>query len=510
MLLLSPRVSDVEIHLKTTLTSTKMSTMKVSLFFKKRALLIFLSLFCLGLKAQGNKKPNIVFILVDDLGWMDISVNGSTFYETPNIDQLAEEGIRFTQAYAASPICSPTRASILTGKNPARINLTQWIGGPGNPDYLRNLPLEEVLFPELLQDAGYKTAFMGKWHLNNVAGEETFWPDKQGFDVNVAGHFRGGLYIKNKYFSPWNIPNLENGPEGEYMTDRLANEAVKFIDKNASAPFLLYFSLYSVHAPFDAPTNRIAKYEKKKEVLALTDEDRFAEETNAEKPFTYRKKQDHPTYAAMVESMDMAVGKILGELNDKGIADNTVVIFFSDNGGLSTSEGIPTANSPLRAGKGWLYEGGIREPAIIKWPGTIKPGMVSDATITSMDFYPTILEMTGQPLRPDLHIDGRSLVPLLKGETNKLHEVTYYHYPHHSNQKGSPSSAIRDGDYKLIVFLNENRFELYNLKNDIGERHNLAPKLPELTNHLYKKLYEWWEEVDAKFPKEFIKKAPQS
>ncbi|WP_089886258.1 sulfatase [Kriegella aquimaris] len=484
--------------------------MKVSLFFKKRALLIFLSLFCLGLKAQGNKKPNIVFILVDDLGWMDISVNGSTFYETPNIDQLAEEGIRFTQAYAASPICSPTRASILTGKNPARINLTQWIGGPGNPDYLRNLPLEEVLFPELLQDAGYKTAFMGKWHLNNVAGEETFWPDKQGFDVNVAGHFRGGLYIKNKYFSPWNIPNLENGPEGEYMTDRLANEAVKFIDKNASAPFLLYFSLYSVHAPFDAPTNRIAKYEKKKEVLALTDEDRFAEETNAEKPFTYRKKQDHPTYAAMVESMDMAVGKILGELNDKGIADNTVVIFFSDNGGLSTSEGIPTANSPLRAGKGWLYEGGIREPAIIKWPGTIKPGMVSDATITSMDFYPTILEMTGQPLRPDLHIDGRSLVPLLKGETNKLHEVTYYHYPHHSNQKGSPSSAIRDGDYKLIVFLNENRFELYNLKNDIGERHNLAPKLPELTNHLYKKLYEWWEEVDAKFPKEFIKKAPQS
>ncbi len=510
MLLLSPRVSDVEIHLKTTLTSTKMSTMKVSLFFKIRALLIFLSLFCLGLKAQGNKKPNIVFILVDDLGWMDISANGSTFYETPNIDQLAEEGIRFTQAYAASPICSPTRASILTGKNPARIDLTQWIGGPGNPNYLRNLPLEEVLFPELLQDAGYKTAFMGKWHLNNVAGEETFWPDKQGFDVNVAGHFRGGLYIKNKYFSPWNIPNLENGPEGEYMTDRLANEAVKFIDKNASDPFLLYFSLYSVHAPFDAPTNRIAKYEKKKEVLALTDEDRFAEETNAEKPFTYRRKQDHPTYAAMVESMDMAVGKILGELNDKGIADNTVVIFFSDNGGLSTSEGIPTANTPLRAGKGWLYEGGIREPAIIKWPGTIKPGMVSDATITSMDFYPTILEMTGQPLRPDLHIDGKSLVPLLKGETNKRHEVNYYHYPHHSNQKGSPSSAIRDGEYKLIVFLNENRFELYNLKNDIGERHNLARKLPELTNHLYKKLYEWWEEVDAKFPKEFIKKAPQS
>ncbi|CAZ97663.1 sulfatase [Zobellia galactanivorans] len=460
--------------------------------------------------AQTDKQPNIVFILVDDLGWMDIAANGSTFYETPNIDQLAKEGIRFTKAYAASPICSPTRASILTGKNPARIDLTQWIGGPGNPDYLRNLPLEEVLFPELLQDAGYKTAFMGKWHLNNVAGEEKFWPDKQGFDVNVAGHFRGGLYIKNKYFSPWNIPNLENGPEGEYMTDRLAKEAIDFIDENSKAPFLLYFSLYSVHAPFDAPADRVEKYEKKKKALALTDKERFAEEKNAQKPFKYRIKQDHPTYAAMVESMDMAVGKILGKLQEKGIADNTVVIFFSDNGGLSTSEGIPTANTPLRAGKGWLYEGGIREPAIIRWPGTIKPGTVSDAVITSMDFYPTILEMTGQALRPDLHVDGKSLVPLLKGESHKLHEATYYHYPHRSNQKGSPSSAIIDGDYKLIVFLNENRFELYNLKSDIGETHNLASELPELTQHMYKKLYQWWDEVDAKFPKEFVKKAPKS
>ena len=473
-------------------------------------LLLLLTALNTAVHAQTKENPNVVFILVDDLGWMDISANGSTFYETPNIDQLAKEGIRFTQAYAASPICSPTRASILTGKNPARIDLTQWIGGPGNPNYLRNLPLEEVLFPELLQDAGYKTAFMGKWHLNNVAGEETFWPDKQGFDVNVAGHFRGGLYIKNKYFSPWNIPNLENGPEGEYMTDRLADEAVKFIEINSNNPFLLYFSLYSVHAPFEAPADRVAKYEKKKKALNLTDEERFAKETNTEKPFTYRVKQDHPTYAAMVESMDMAVGKILGKLKEKGVADNTVVIFFSDNGGLSTSEGIPTANTPLRAGKGWLYEGGIREPAIIKWPGTVTPGIVSDAVITSMDFYPTILEMTGQPIRPDLHIDGKSLVPLLKGKANKMHEATYYHYPHRSNQKGSPSSAIRDGDYKLIVFLNDNRFELYDLKNDIGETHNLATELPALTDHLYKKLYEWWNEVDAKFPKEFIKKAPQS
>jgi len=480
--------------------------MKLPYHYKVQIVLIGLFLLCFPLNAQSDQKPNIVFILVDDLGWMDIGANGSTFYETPNIDQLASEGMRFTQAYAASPICSPTRASILTGKNPARINLTQWIGGPGNPDYARNLPLDEVLFPELLQEAGYKTAFMGKWHLNNKAGEETYWPDKQGFDINIAGHFRGGLYIENKYFSPWDIPNLENGPEGEYMTDRLANEAVNFIDENANNPFLLYFSLYSVHAPFSAPADRIEKYDKKKEKLALTDEERFAQESNGEKPFTYRKKQDHPAYAAMVESMDMAVGRILGKLKREGIADNTVVIFFSDNGGLSTSEGTPTANTPLRAGKGWLYEGGIREPAIFKWPGKIKPGTVSDAIITSMDFYPTILEITGQPLRPDLHIDGKSLVPLLKGDANKIHEATYYHYPHRSNQKGGPSSAIRDGDYKLILFLNENRLELYNIKSDIGETNNLAPKLPELTNHLYEKLYEWWDEVDAKFPKEFIKK----
>jgi len=475
---------------------------------KKAALLIAVALFHLNTSAQTDKKPNVVFFLVDDLGWMDIGANGSSFYETPNIDQLAKEGVRFTQAYVASPICSPARASILTGKNPARINLTQWIGGPGNPDYEKNLALEEVLFPEVLQEAGYKTIFLGKWHLNDVAGEEKFWPNQQGFDINIAGHFRGGLYIKNKYFSPWNIPNLENGPDNEYMTDRLADEATSFIDKNDKDPFLMYFSFYSVHAPFAAPTDRVEKYNKKKALLGLTDEQRFAEETEGPKTFTYRTKQDHPTYAAMVESMDMAVGKVLNKIKEKELSDNTIVVFFADNGGLSTSEGTPTSNAPLRAGKGWLYEGGIREPAIIKWPGVIQPGTVSDAVITSMDFYPTILEMTGQPLRPDLHIDGKSLVPLLKNESKKVHDVMYFHYPHRSNQKGGPSSAIRDGDYKLILFLNENKFELYNIKNDIGERHNLASELPEITNHLYKKLYDWWDEVDARFPKEFVKQAP--
>lgn len=447
----------------------------------------------------GDDRPNFVFFLVDDLGWMDVAANGSSFYETPNIDRLAGEGFRFTQAYAASPVCSPTRAAILTGKNPARINLTQWIGGPGNPDYERNLPLEEKLFPELLQEAGYKNIFLGKWHLNNRDGEGEFWPDKQGFDVNIAGHFRGGLYLKNKYFSPWDIPNIENGPDGEYITDRLADEAVNFIKQDRDSPFLVYFSFYNVHAPFSAPEPLVQKYEEKTRDLGLSEEDRFGEFSFGGKQIRYRDSQDHATYAAMVESMDRAVGKVLESLEEKGIADNTVVVFFSDNGGLSTSEGMPTANTPLRAGKGWLYEGGIREPAIIKWPQVAQP-TVSPAMITCMDFYPTILEMAGIELQPDLHQDGKSLVPLLKGETEQVHESAYFHYPHRSNQRGRPSSAIRKGDYKLIVFFDDGHKELYNLKQDLGEKKDLAADMPELTQDLYQELKTWWKEVDARFP----------
>ena len=456
--------------------------------------------FSACLVKQDGEGPNFVFILVDDLGWMDIGAYGSSFYETPCIDKLASEGIRFTQAYAASPVCSPTRASILTGKNPARLKLTQWIGGPGNPEYLPNLPLEEVLFPELLKEAGYTNIFLGKWHLNNREGEGTFWPDKQGFDINVAGHWRGGLYLPNQYFAPWDIPNLQNGPDGQYMTDRLAQEAVHFIDTHAEDPFLLYLSFYSVHAPFSAPPERVEKYNHKKDQLALRDEDRFGLEEISGKSFTYRKKQDHPTYAAMVASMDMAVGQVLDQLKSKGIDDHTVVIFFSDNGGLSTSEGTPTANTPLRCGKGWIYEGGIREPAIIKWPGKVKGGITSDAVITSMDFYPTILEMAGLPLRPDLHSDGQSLVPLLRGKASKVHGTTFFHYPHRSNQKGGPSGAIREGDYKLIVFFDDNKLELYNIKQDIGEQHNLANVMPERRDQMLQKLQDWWSEVDARFP----------
>lgn len=455
--------------------------------------------------AQPAQRPNFVFFLIDDMGWMDIGANGSPFYETPHVDRLAREGMRFTQAYAASPICSPTRASILTGKNPARINMTQWIGGPGNPDYVKNLPLEEILLPELLREAGYTNGFFGKWHLNNRAGERTFWPQTQGFDVNIAGHWRGGLYIPNQFFSPWNIPNIENGPDGEYITDRLGAEAAQFIEDHQHKPFLAYVSFYTVHAPFCAPKERVAKYEKKRKRLGLTDEQRFGQENAAGKTFKYRKAQDHATYAAMVESMDMAVGTVLDKLKAFGLEDNTVVCFFSDNGGLSTSEGTPTANTPLRAGKGWLYEGGIREPAIIKWPGVVSPGTVSDAVITSMDFFPTLLEMAGLALRPDLHVDGKSLVPVLRQQVKGVHKAAYFHYPHRSNQRGVPSGAIRVGDYKLINFFQDNALELYNLKEDISETHNLAQELPQRRDALLGMLYAWWDEVDARFPRGFAR-----
>ena len=469
--------------------------------------LLIMGIVLASLAVPGHAKlatrPNIVFILVDDMGWMDIGANGSRFYETPHVDRLAAQGMRFTQAYAASPICSPTRASILTGKNPARINMTQWIGGPGNPDYIKNLPLEEVLLPEVLKSAGYTNGFFGKWHLNNKAGEKTYWPQEQGFDINVAGHWRGGLYMPNKFFSPWNMPNIESGPDGEYITDRLAADAAQFIEEHKDGPFLAYVSFYTVHAPFCAPKERVAKYDKKKEALGLTDDDRFGQENAAGKQFKYRKAQDHATYAAMVESMDMAVGTILDKIEALGLEDNTIVCFFSDNGGLSTSEGTPTANTPLRAGKGWLYEGGIREPAIIKWPGEVEPGAVSDALITSMDFYPSLLEMAGLPLRPDLHMDGKSLVPVLRQQAKEVHKATYFHYPHRSNQRGVPSGAIRVGDYKLINFFGDNTIELYNLRHDISETRNLANDLPEMRDAMLGMLYAWWDDVDAQFPTGF-------
>jgi arylsulfatase A-like enzyme len=459
---------------------------------------------CTATGATSPKRPNFVFFLVDDLGWRDLGCFGSPFYETPNVDRLAEGGMRFTNAYAACPVCSPTRASIMAGKYPARMNTTDWFGAP-QPDtahkhrtkdrpllpapYEDRLPLGEVTLAEALHDAGYRTFFAGKWHL----GGEGFLPEDQGFELNKGGHHRGSP--PGGYFAPYKNPKLEDGPEGEHLPARLADETAQFIEENRDAPFLAYLSFYSVHTPLQSRDDLKEKYEAK---AMKVDPDAPRWGTEGERKS--RLIQDHPVYGGMVEAMDQAVGTVLAKLEQHGLADNTVVIFMSDNGGLSTSEGHPTSNLPLRAGKGWLYEGGIREPMIIKWPGATSPDSVCDQPVISTDFYPTMLEMAGLPPRTEQHVDGMSLVPLLKGAGKMPTRPLYWHYPHYGNQGGSPGAAIRLGDWKLIEFFEDGHLELYNLREDLSELNDLAVSRPEKVEELADVLRAWQKDVDARFP----------
>ncbi|MCU0914128.1 MAG: sulfatase-like hydrolase/transferase [Planctomycetes bacterium] len=458
-------------------------------------------------------RPNFVFFLVDDLGRQDLGCYGSTFYETPNLDRLAAQGMRFTSAYAACPVCSPTRASIMTGKYPARIRLTNYIAGarPGkllSAEYFHYMKLEEVTLAEALKEAGYRTNFVGKWHLGN----EPYYPEKQGFDVNVGGCDAGA---PPTYFYPYtrgnrSIPGLEQGQPGEYLTDRLADESRKLIEQSKDQPFLLYLSFYAVHIPLQAKKELVEKYTAKAKQLGLEDKPHFATDEqwpktaagDAKWRATLRTRilQDHAVYSAMMESLDQAVGRVLNKLDELGLADNTIVFFMSDNGGLATAEGQPTCNLPLRAGKGWLYEGGIREPMIIKWPGMVKPGSTCDEPVTSTDFYPTMLEMAGLPLKPGQHVDGQSMVPLLKGTGGLQRKAIYWHYPHYSNQGGGPGGAVRMGDFKLIESYEDNRVELYNLRADLGEQHDLAAEMPEKAAELRRMLQQWRRVVDAVMP----------
>ncbi len=431
-----------------------------------------------------GRKPNFVFILIDDLGWSDLACYGSTFYETPNIDKLAQGGMRFTDAYAACPVCSPTRASIMTGKYPARLHLTDWIKGHVAPkaklrvpDWTMYLDHSEVTLAEALKSAGYVSASVGKWHL----GDEEYYPDKQGFDVNIGG-YRAGQ--PPTYFSPykkdreWNnhIPTMEDGEDGEYLTDRLTDEALSFMEDNRDKPFFLYLSHYAVHTPIEGKEEIAAKYEAKI------------------KP---GQKQKNPMYAAMIESVDESVGRVMGKLDELGIDEHTIVIFMSDNGGLS---GIGdwlniTSNAPLREGKGTAYEGGVREPMIVRWPGVVKPGSVCSEPVTSIDFYPTMLEMAGVGGDPGHIVDGENLIPLLKQSGSIDREAIYWHYPHYHITL--PFGSVRKGDYKLIEYFEDGRLELYNLKEDIGEQHNLAHEMPEKAEELKKTLYEWRKSVNA-------------
>jgi arylsulfatase A len=429
-------------------------------------------------------KSNIVFILVDDLGWADVGCFGSKYYETPHIDRLASEGMRFTDAYAACAVCSPTRASIMTGKYPARLHLTDYIPGEGDsprnllkvPEWQKYLPLDEVTIAAALKSAGYVSASIGKWHL----GGPPYYPQHHGFDVNVAG---GDIGHPATYFWPYqgkssSVPGLQgSGEPGEYLTDRLTDEAEKFIERNKEGPFFLYFAHYAVHQPLMAKADIIAKYKQKP-------------------PHGGQKK---PVYAAMIESVDQSVGRILAKLDALGIAERTAVIFMSDNGGL-TIDGT-TSNAPLRAGKGFPYEGGVREPLIIKWPGTTKPGTTCGVPVCSIDFLPTILEMAGVQGDPrrQAGIDGLSLVPLLKQSCTLARDALYWHYPHYW-QVVRPFGAVRTGDWKLIEFYEDMRVELYNLKDDIGEAEDLAGRMPEKVAELRNRLHAWRESVGAQMP----------
>jgi arylsulfatase A len=436
-------------------------------------------------REERTVRPNVVIILADDLGWADLGCYGSKYHKTPNLDRLAAEGMRFTDAYAACPVCSPSRAAILTGKYPARLNLTDWLPGrPDRPDQQllrpiinQQLPAEQTTLAAVLKKAGYVTGHVGKWHL----GGKGSLPQDRGFDVNVAGDAAGS---PRSYFAPYKgrdgrfIPGLERAAEGEYLTDRLTAEAEQFIDANRDKPFFLYLAHYAVHIPLKAKEELIRKYKPGRPG-----------------------EQGNPIYAAMIESLDDGVRRILKKLDDCKLAERTIVVFTSDNGGLNVREGPntpATSNAPLRQGKGYLYEGGIREPLLVHWPNVVRRRSTCAVPVCGIDLFPTILEACG--VKSEARVDGVSLVALLKGGEVKR-DALYWHYPHYSNQGGKPGAAIRAGDYKLIEFYEDGRLELYDLKNDVSESHNLVMDKPMKARELSAKLGAWRKEVGAKMMK---------
>ena len=453
-----------------------------------------------------SARPNIIFFLVDDLGWSDLGCYGSQFHETPNIDGLANTGMRFVNGYAACPVCSPTRASILTGRHPVRVGITDWIPGmrmKPNADVRfqhvtdrDELSLDEVTIAEhLREEANYQTYFLGKWHL----GGEGYWPTAQGFDLNIGGFEKGSP--PGGYYSPWNNPNLNAKHEGEYLTSRLTDEAVSLIkNANLERPFLLYFSYYNVHTPIQADKRSIKHF---RDIAA----EKFPDPTptSKERGAQSRLRQDNPDYASMVRAVDLSVGRILAEVRESGLEDNTVVVFFSDNGGLCTlaenrNHRIgPTCNLPLRSGKGWLYEGGIREPMIIRAPGVTEPASTCETLAVSTDFFPTLLELVGLPLQPELHTDGISLVPAMRGQTTPERSL-FWHYPHYHGSGWQPGAAVREGSWKLIEFYETGKTELYNVADDVGEKIERSSDYPEIRDRMKLKLKNWQQQMDAKMP----------
>ncbi|SKA92172.1 Arylsulfatase A [Prosthecobacter debontii] len=460
------------------------------------ALALYAALSSVSVSAD-ETKPNILFILVDDFGARDLSGYGSTLYETPNMDKLAASGAKLTQAYVAYPRCVPSRYAIMTGKYPARVQ--------GLKDSPHVEPGRDSTFGAAFQAAGYRTFYCGKWHLGD--GESN--PDKVGYETTVAA---GAAGATRSHFAPYTkssteggrgkeekdpIVGLDDAPKGEYLTDRLTSETIKFIENNADQPFCAVLAHYAVHTPIEAKKHLTKRYQSKLDGMPKAAAE-FEKESAGENSLV----QNNATYAAMIESVDHGVGRLLNTLDRLGIADKTIVILASDHGGLSARGGkreVATSNRPLRAGKGHLYEGGLRIPLLVRWPGKTKAGTEIAVPVITTDLYPTLLDMAGLPLRPQEHLDGVSLTPLLQGGSAPARQTFYWHNPapRPTSTGDLFSSAIRDGDLKLVEFPEEKRIELYDLKTDVEERTNLASERPEDTQRLLDKLHAWKKEVGA-------------
>ncbi|TAJ14516.1 DUF4976 domain-containing protein [Marinilabiliaceae bacterium JC017] len=481
----------------------------------KLLILPLLMLFGCGKGSKKSEKPfNVLYFLVDDMGWMDANYQGSSFYETPNIDQLATEGMRFSNAYATHPRCTPSRYSLITGRYPARAQMPGpgegKLKAPGNiklrPGDEGKLKADEYTLANAMKDGGYATFFAGKWHLA-TAGT---LPQDVGFDVNIAGGHAGSPI---SYFYPYNvgpqagkkspIEGLEKGEEGEYLTDRITDETIHFLEQHCTEypeqPFLAYVSHYAIHEPLQAKEAYIKKFREKLKTMKYDGPEFIPEGTG-----TTKMRQDDPVYAAMIYSMDESLGRITRTLEKLGQLDNTIIIFFSDNGGLSNRgfnpRRVATSNIPLRAGKGHLYDGGVREPMIVKWPGVTQPGTKSDAMVTGTDFFPTILEMVNQPLKPKAHLDGQSFVWALQNKSNPHEErAIFWHSPvARPHATGDINcTAVRKGRYKLIEFYDEHRAELYDLENDLEEAHDLSEQLPGVRDELLTLIHDWRKDVHA-------------
>ena len=514
-------------------TPNHRQTMKISTLIVTSILLASFS-GNVTLGEENSRKPNIVFFLVDDLGWSDVGCYGSTFHETPNIDRLAKQGVRFDNAYATCHVCSPSRASILTGKYPARTDLTEWLGGRPERNFeklhsakkLMSLPDEEITLAETLKRHGYATANYGKAHLRKD-------PKTYGFDEAITGWVRSYYYPFSKQYEK-TLP----AKKGDYYTDKLTDAAIDFIERNKDRPFFVHLEHFAVHDPIQGRKDLVEKYQKKLVRMPKQKGPEYILEPNPDGPaiskddlkklegkdsleihqdkrvWWVKQKQDNVEFAGMLEATDESLGKIRTKLDELGLAENTIVIFTADNGGMSASNqyrGInhprkqlnsrfASSNLPLRGAKGWNYEGGVRVPLIVHWPGQTKANTMSHAVVTGTDYYPTLLRMLGLPLLPKQHVDGKSFVPALKGKEHERGAI-YWHFPHYSNHGyQSPGGAIRLGNYKLLEYFENGTVQLFDLQNDLGEQNDLSKSKPEITKKLLKMLHDWRKEVDAKMP----------